>query len=251
MTELTLHPEATPEDPQAVAAMLSKGQPTTATDGRPDWLPAGFNSPEQLAEAYIAATSGAHAAPKAAAEAVAEVAEEAHVAAVEAAGLNMADLEQKVASGDGLSAADYAALATAGIQKSTVDAYIAGQVALGEKLVADVTAQAGGADKLNSMLDWAQRGGLTAAESAVFNAAIDTGNKASIQMAISGLQARYAASSTEPPALLGGGRAGASGSVDIYGSLAQMKADMRDPRYANDPAFRREVEMKVHRSSIL
>ena len=30
-----------------------------------------------------------------------------------------------------------------------------------------------------------------------------------------------------------------------------MKADMKNPRYATDPAFRKEVEQKLSRSNIL
>ena len=40
-------------------------------------------------------------------------------------------------------------------------------------------------------------------------------------------------------------------STDSFGSVAQVTEAMNDPRYSKDPAFRKEVEDKLARSSVI
>jgi hypothetical protein len=253
MAEVTITTPVAQEDPAHVAAMLTRANGATPEGERPAWLPEGFNTVEELAAAY---TSGS-VTPPAKTEAPAAPAEEPLSTAtdpdaeaiVTAAGLDMNTLGQKVVSGEGLSAADYAALAAQGIPKGTVDAFVAGQIAIGEQLVGRMHQHVGGAETFNAMMAWAGEGNLSAAEVNAFNNIIDNGDEAAVKMALSGLQARYAAGGNNAPKLLGGGRTASAG--DVYESIAQMMTDMRDPRYATDPAFRSKVESKVGRSSIL
>lgn len=251
MVEVTITAPAAQEDPAHVAAMLNKANGSTPEGERPAWLPEGFNTVEELAAAYTKGT-----APPVAAPVVEEEEEPLNIntdpdaeAIVNAAGLDMNTLGQKVTSGEGLSASDYAALAAQGIPKGTVDAFVAGQIAIGEQLVGRMHQHVGGSETFNSMMAWAGAGNLSASEVRAFNNIIDNGDEATVKMALSGLQARYAAGGNDAPKLLGGGRTASAG--DVYESIAQMMSDMRDPRYANDTAFRAKVESKVGRSSIL
>lgn len=258
MAEVTIQPKTTAEDPAHVAAMVAKVDGANAT-ARPAWLPEGFDTPEQLAEAYAKVAPKPEAAPvvpPVAPEVPAEVTPpvtpevpaEAAKAAVENAGLDMSALEAKVVSGEGLSADDYAALEKAGISKAMADGYISGQQALGEQVTARMHSQVGGEEAFNALVDWAANGGLTKAEADAFNMVVDTGDDAALSMALEGLNAKFKAQGGNTPALLGGNRGGAT--ADTYESIQQMMADMRDPRYASDPAFRGKVEQKVSRSSI-
>ena len=250
MTEVTIKSAPAQEDPAHVAAMLAKAEGNPPSDGgRPAWLPEGFNTPEELAAAYLASQNGTGGDPNEDPEENADPTPDDAAAVAAAAGLDMAALEAKVISGEGLADTDYAALEKAGIPKATVDAYIAGQVALGEQLVSRMHSHVGGEARFNAILDWAAAGNLTAAEVAVFNRTVDSGDETAIKLALSGLQARFAAAGNETPSLLGGGRSAVAG--DVYESVAQMMDDMRNPSYSRDPAFRAKVEAKLARSNIL
>ena len=66
---------------------------------------------------------------------------------------------------------------------------------------------------------------------------------------IKGMVARYQ-SNTKEPNLTTGENATASTGIR-YESMAQVKADMSNPKYEKDPAFRKEVEEKLARSTII
>jgi hypothetical protein len=242
MTEVVIrHPDAA-EDPNHVAAMIAKVDaantpPLTAatpatteanTSERPAWLPEGFNTPEELAAAYTAATTSK--APATETPEAANAATEAATAAVAKANLDMTALETKVATNGQLDDSDYTALHAAGITRSMVDSYIQGQQALGEALNQRVHAHVGGKEAFDSVMSWAAGGGLTQAEAKAFNDIVDTGSEASVLMALDGLKAKYAAAGQQAP---------------------QLMNDMADPRYHNDPAFRQQVEARLSRSNVL
>ena len=265
MTEVVIrHPDSV-EDPAHVAAMLAKvdgantapltatapaGEttPATATSERPAWLPEGFNTPEELAAAYAAATTSKAASSETPEAATA--ATEAATAAVAKANLDMTALENKVASNGKLDDSDYEALEASGITRQMVDSYIQGQQALGEALQQRVQAHVGGKEAFDSVMEWAAGGGLTVAEAKAFNEIVDTGSEASVLMALDGLKAKYAAAGQQTPQLLGGGRPNTQ-VTGVYTSTRQLMNDMADPRYANDPAFRQQVEMRLARSNVL
>lgn len=160
---------------------------------------------------------------------------------LEGKGLDINAFSSEFQNAGALSEESYAKLETAGIPKAMVDAYIAGQVALGEQRNAQGYEIAGGKDEFAKMTEWAKTG-FNAAEIAAFNTAV-TGTTEQMQLAVAGLRARYEAANGREPGLLGGkpGNAGAPG----YASRAEMTADMKDPRYAKDPAFRAKVEAKL------
>lgn len=248
MNEVVIKTPMPPEDPAHIAAMVAKADgvvPPVAAEvpaERPAWLPEGFNTPEELAAAY-AKTKEAPVEPSV------EATQEAALEAVTKAGLDMSALEAKVIETGALEASDYAALEAAGITKATVDQFIEGRRAVGEALSNRVFAHVGGQDQFSAIVDWAAEGNMTPAEAAVYNRAVDSGDETAIMMALDGIKAKFMASGNNSPALLGGGRGGATGAV--YESVQQMMDDMRNPAYSKDPAFRAMVSGKLSRSDIM
>lgn len=218
------------------------------TNERPAGLPEKFSSWEDLAKAYseLEQKQSADLEKPAAPEipATPEAAQE----RVTQAGLDFAALTAEYDRLGTLSDETFAALDKAGIPKDTVDAYIAGQQAIAQQAIDGIMNDFGGADEYGKMVAWASTG-LSQAEVAAFNQAMDNGSVDSIKLTIAGLKARYEAANGKEPALLNGGAD--TTSTDVFRSTAEMTAAMKDPRYAKDPAYRSEVQQKVGRSNIL
>jgi len=85
-------------------------------------------------------------------------------------------------------------------------------------------------------------------EHAMFNYVIDTGDKISAYFAVQNLFSRYKDTigidgdliTGKPPSI----------SSDTFRSQAEMVEAMNDPRYNDDPAYRRDIENKLSRSNI-
>lgn len=161
--------------------------------------------------------------------------------AVEEAGLDFASLTSEYDEKGALSEESYKALEKAGFPKEAVDNYIAGQAARAELLVMKASEAAGGKEALARMQEWAVNA-LSPAEVEAYNKAV-IGNEAEVLQAITSLRARYEATYGRQPGLLGGSPAGDS--AQGYASKAEMTADMRNPLYAKDPAYRAKVAAKV------
>jgi hypothetical protein len=142
-----------------------------------------------------------------------------------------------------LSAESYAALEEQGIPKHMVDAYIAGQTALSQATVSEGYALVGGQSQYSQMTDWAAKN-MTQAEINAFDSAVIEGNPAVMKQAILGLKSRFEAAYGSSETGMVNGAQPASDSRG-YASTAEMTADMNDPRYARDPAFRRQVELRL------
>ena len=165
-------------------------------------------------------------------------------AAVVSAGLNFEELNTEYAETGTISDAAYEKLSKVGINKDIVDAYIAGQVALTEKTQADIYSTIGGEENYTTMLEWAAQN-LEPADKLAFNSAI-TGTVAQAKLAVAGLYSKFTASEGVPPSLVKGTGAGGGGG---YQSMAQFIADIQDPRYSKDPAYRTAVAEKRSRSA--
>lgn len=142
-----------------------------------------------------------------------------------------------------LSEETYKTLEAKGIPQPMVDAYIAGQQALAAQWDNTGYEVAGGKEAFQQMATWAATA-LTAQEAKALNEAFsgkDT-NVDKMKLAVAGLRAKYEAANGKAPSLLGGTPAS---STQGYQSRAQMTADMKDPRYSKDPAFRQSVENKL------
>lgn len=269
MAEVQIPSAPTADDPAHVAAMVAKAENPNAapqvapTDGKPDDGFAGLGSQEALVKAYIELRTkmSADGAPKAddakAAEeaAAAEAAKAAEATpsadeaakAAEKAGVDMAALEAEFAEKGELTAETYESLQKAGFDKTTVDAYIAGQQAIQEQLQGRIEAHVGGAEKLSATLEWA-KDNLSEAEITAFNNVVDTADEAGLKLALDGLVAKRSAAEGSEPKLIGGKPPANAGAV--FRSTAELTAAMRDPRYNSDPAYRADVEAKLQRSSL-
>jgi hypothetical protein len=240
-----------------------------STDDRPSWLPEKFKSPEDMAKAYselekklgsrqkevaveekaessdedVSSDDGAD--PNQETE---KTAEETAREATEAAGLNFDELSTAYWENGELDQKHYEKLEKAGIPKDIVDQFIAGQEALLEATRQTVFTSVGGEQNYNSMTDWASET-FSKDEIRAYNAAVNGGDRTAAMMAVQGLKARYEAQvGFEPAREVRGERSTPTSSA--YRSVAELQKDMSDPRYQKDPAFRRDVERKLERSSI-
>lgn len=168
------------------------------------------------------------------------------VTAIESAGLKIEDMNAEYAKDGKLSDASMAKLEKVGITKEIVSAFIDGQESIRKSVETRAYSQVGGEEKYTQMVGWAKTG-FTPEETAAFNAAV-IGTPAAQALAIAGLKSKYEAAAGSGPALVRGNAAGGSGGG--YESDAQIRADMKDPRYQKDQAFRDAVRAKVSRSGL-
>lgn len=143
-----------------------------------------------------------------------------------------------------LSDETYADLEKRGISKKLVDQFISGQQALADRDVQDVYSAVGGESEYQDLIAWAGTA-LDADEISVFNAEVQSGDIKRAKFAVKSLHARRQAIS-KGPTRLEGRSAPAAG--EAFGSMAQVVAAMRDPRYQSDPAYRAEVRNRIARS---
>lgn len=146
-----------------------------------------------------------------------------------------------------LSAESLTALEKAGYPKSVVDAYLAGLDALADRYAQQVREMAGGEENYTRLVQYLSQQPKSVIDG--FNAAIQTGNIAQIQLAIAGIQAQMtAAYGTANTSVMAGARG--AGAVTGYQTTDEMTRDMSDPRYQTDPAFTQEVYRKLQNSSL-
>ena len=213
-----------------------------------DALMASYTSLEtkQSAPADPAAPAAPAAADPAAAPAATPLRIDAEAAATEA-GLDFAGMEAEFLADGKLGDATYAKAEAAGIPKAVVDSYIAGQQAQADALAGRLHSVTGGAEKFGAMLAWAKTA-LTPADAGAFNASIDSGDEATMALAVTGLNAKFVAANGVIPTLLGGDVPGGAGGG--YASSAEVVAAMSDPRYKSDPAYNAMVADKLDRSDV-
>jgi|TARA_R100000030_G_scaffold552_3_gene580 intein/homing endonuclease len=103
----------------------------------------------------------------------------------------------------------------------------------------------GGEEQYQSMVQWAASN-LSADEISAYNEVTNTGSAAAVKFAVESLSNRYKnAEGYEAPLVTGSKSAP---KVQGYRSHAELVADIGDPRYERDPAFRADVEAKLARS---
>lgn len=169
--------------------------------------------------------------------------------AVEQAGLDFAALSKSYQENGGLTEEDYASLEKAGIPKNLVDSYVAGQEAIAERTRQEVFSAAGGSEEaFRDLAGWMSQNspGLASA----YNTALDNGDTEAMKAILQSAQAeRQRSEGYRPKAQVDASTAPGSGQ-ETYTSWEEATRDMDNPRYANDPAFRRKVEAKLARSSL-
>lgn len=104
----------------------------------------------------------------------------------------------------------------------------------------------GGEQQYAQMMQWAAQN-LQPEEIAAYDAAIDSSNMASINLALRGLVSAYQeANGVEGKTIQG--KTPASSSSTAFRSQAELIAAMNDPRYDVDPAYRMDVMNKLEMS---
>ena len=142
-------------------------------------------------------------------------------------------------------------LAETGIPREFIDEYIEGQKIMAETAIKDVYQSVGGEDNYNNMLNWATNN-LSDQEIDVFNDLV-AGSPQEVQMAVSGLYARYSQQAPTQPTqpLMQGEPSSDLASGSTFQSRAQITEAMSDPRYKKDPAYRNEVYRRLQNSKAL
>ena len=167
--------------------------------------------------------------------------------AVESAGLNMDALQTEYNEKGTLDEKSFAALEKAGIPKSYVDAFIQGQEAVATQMQNTIKAEVGGEESYSEIVTWA-KDALNPQEIAAFNKTVNSNDLEAVKLAVTGLKARHDAVNGTDPKLISGKAGTDTGGG--YNSWAQVTAAMKDARYANDPAFRSEVQDKISKSKL-
>ena len=104
----------------------------------------------------------------------------------------------------------------------------------------------GGQDSYGALIDWAGEN-FSEAEIDAYDAVIESGNMAQINLALQALYYRYTDAMGQDGELLQGKPAA---SQSTFRSQQELIQAMNDPRYDNDPAYRQDVLSKLDRSDI-
>lgn len=243
-------PQPQSSEPAAASPSLSPSSPSSPDAGAegssflpdtPEYagLKGKFKTPEDLAKSYIELErrqSGKQ--PEPAPEPSSEV--------------NFQAFAQEFAAQGKLSDESYSKLwREHRIPRAAADAYIAGQQALAQQQMGEVFQYAGisSAEDYANVAKWAQQN-LSAQELDTFNTAVAGVDLGVTKMAVAHLYQRYQLAHGHSPNLFQG-RTVSGPAVPPYESQEQVIADMKNPLYKKDPAFRAKVDARLEISDVL
>ena len=174
---------------------------------------------------------------------------------LEEVGIDPQEISQRFVDNDSISDDDYSRLEDAGFSKQVVDTYLDGLRGVGaadaDEIPADIIKgikdSVGGDETYGQMQSWAEQN-LSDEEGLAFNNLMDTGDAATIQLAVEGLYSRYSKSMGVEPNLYTG-RPAASGPTP-YRSTAEVQAAMSDPRYGKDVTYTENVYSRLNNSDV-
>jgi hypothetical protein len=239
--------------------------------GRPEWLPENFKSVEDFLEAHkeLRADHTRKSQELSELKKASTAEEEADKADVQ--NKTPEENEEKAAKGEqvlpgvdndfakevsdyawehgSLTDEHYEKLEAAGYSRDVVDNYMQGQMATANQATTALVEAGGGAEAVQSMFDWAAQN-LDESTIEGYNSKFAAGGPDAV-MAMEHLRSRYENSGDAPAGRQVSGANMPSGSTSVYQSVAQVQADMSDPRYDSDPAFRQMVAEKLGRSNVL
>jgi hypothetical protein len=135
-----------------------------------------------------------------------------------------------------------------GMDEGDLTRYLEGQKAIANQLITEVHNSVGGEAEYTAMMQW-MVGNMSEADVAAYDAAMGTGNKAQISMAVRATKAAYDAAVGKDASRTVDGETGKQVQQGFQSKQEMIEA-MRDPRYAKDPAYRKEVERKIHTGSV-
>lgn len=210
---------------------------------RPEWLPEKFNSPEDLAKSY-AELEKKMSAPK---DDAPEDPPTEQVEPEQSTGEPQFDkFAEEFASSGELSDDSFDELAKMGYPREMVETYIKGMQTAQTADANAVMDVAGGTEGYKELTDWALNN-MPETELQLYNQMVETGTD-NAKMAVEWLMSkREAAEGVEPNLVSGKSQAPAK---DEFRSTAEVVAAMKDARYGKDPAYTKDVEDKLSRSSV-
>jgi hypothetical protein len=208
---------------------------------RPEWLPEKFANAEDLAKAYSELEK------KQSTEAPEEPSMQQARADAET-NEGMQKFYAEYSEKGELSENSYEELSKMGLDKTLVDNYIQGQQSIANSEVQQVHNIVGGEENYAKVIEFAKNN-LSEAEQNAFNETLETGSIEQVKFAVQAISSRAGVSANQPQQMINGDSIETS--VDAFESIAQVTQAMNDPRYANDPAFRKKVEEKIARSSAI
>jgi len=147
--------------------------------------------------------------------------------------------------------ADLVKLAQIGITKEDAEAYIAYRYEQSQNANIDLIESVGGEETFSAMQAWAATS-WDAEQLAAYNAAVESGDRGQVQLALKALKAEYVAANPPAPPkpkLVSAPNQG-SGGVQPYRSVAEAQRDFSNPLYQKDPAFRAEVQRRLSLSKL-
>ena len=227
--------------------------PSEPPSDRPAWLPEKFKSAEDMAKAYSELEqkqSKPTDTPKAIDVNNIEVDPAGNPVVP---GVDTGAIAGEFAANGFISPESYEKLASAGIDKATVDNYISGQQARADARTQEGFATVGGEDNFKAMAGWA-KANLSGAQLDAFNQQVNNPNKEVALLAVRGLNAQYvAAVGKAPSGLITGSSSAAIASTTGFQSRNQIVQAMSDPRYDSDPAYRNSVadRLRVTDNSVI
>lgn len=207
---------------------------------RPEWLPEKFATPEDLAKSYSELEkklSGSKDEPQA---------DEVKEDAPKSDAPNFDKFSEEFASSGELTSESYTELEAMGYPREMVETYIKGMQSAQSADADAVMEVAGGQEGYKDLTDWA-RTNMDEGELNVYNQMVNTGTD-NAKMAVEWLMSkREAVEGSEPNLLQGKATAPAK---DAFRSTQEVVAAMKDSRYGKDPAYTKDVEDKLARSSV-
>jgi hypothetical protein len=218
-------------------------QPPQGGPQRPTWLPEKFKSPEDMAKAYAELESRlGQPKPPEPPQTPPQKTEGQQQAPQAGQQPDWNALSQEIVDSGSLSPESRAKVLSMGIPEAIVDGYVQGQVAQVKAFTSSLHEAAGGEQQYDTLREWAASN-MSEPEKAALQAMVNQGIDGG-RMAIQTMKARFEAAVGRNADFSVGGKP-PGGFTAGYESVEQMKADMRDPRYSRDPAFRAMVEQKV------
>lgn len=221
----------------------NEGKPLTDApkDERPSWLPEGFTDGEALAKSYQELrTKMSQGKPP---EALGDPAPK-PVTPSENKASDFAAILSEVAKDGQVSEKSYTDLAAKGIDKTTIDTYVAGQRALAKESRASLAEVAGGDEQLTTVLTWA-RSALSPADKEVYDTALQSGSMPLLKMALANVVAQYNVANPNEGKRVTAGIVPSSAGVAPFKSNAEMIEAMSNPKYKKDQAYRDEIAKRV------
>jgi hypothetical protein len=218
--------ETPPEEPKA-----EETPPEETPPERPEWLLDKFKTVEDQAQAYpeLEKVIGK---PK---PAPAAVGDKLDLNAIRA---EMADNEGK------LSDATYDVLDAHGISREDFDGYIEGQAALADRGRGELEELAGGKEGLDAVMKWAEEG-ISQGEQVAFNNAAAANDIPTLKLLLRGIVTAYTEAMGSEPNLVTGQAMPRQTGAKPYRSRAEMVADIQNPKYDSDEAYRKDVEARI------